>query len=113
MNQENIRLVIRILLLILYIILLAIQFFLFIQCIRKKNLKYGAACSVAAIASSVIAIGIMFFYDSLPGYGPMAGLTYFSEFMYSLGASVIFAGIFIISLLLNIIIYIIKKQKTI
>ena len=110
MPRDNIQLIVRILLLIIYIILLIFQFFLLIQFVKKKKHKYGVACSVVAITSSIIANRIMFLYNSLSGYGAMAGLTYFKEFMYSLRASIIFAGIFILSLLLNIIIYIINRR---
>ncbi|MDE5776997.1 MAG: hypothetical protein K2I10_00565, partial [Lachnospiraceae bacterium] len=81
------------------------------QFIRKKKQKYWLYTSIIAIIASLAAIGIMFYYDSLPGYGMMPGLTYFNEFMYSLLASIIFAGMFLLSLLSKIISIIIKRIK--
>lgn len=110
MHDQNIKFVLQVSLLMIYIVLLLVQIVLLFQFVRKKNNKYWLYTSIIAIISSVAAIGIMFFYDSLPGYGLLPGLTYINEWLYSLGASIIFIGIFMLSLLLKII-YLLKDKK--
>lgn len=101
MHSENIQLIIRIIILIFYILLLLIQIISLYKYVRKKQNKYWLYASITAILSSMTAIGIMFYYDSLPGYGFMPGLTYFNEWLYSFGAGIIFFVVFVISLLLK------------
>lgn len=47
----------------------------------------------------LIANGLRIYYDSLPGYGIMPGLTYIGEVLYSYGASIIYCVLFVISVL--------------
>lgn len=110
MHDQNIKFVLHVSLLMIYTVLLLVQIVLLSQFIRKKNNKYWLYTSIIAIISSVAAIGIMFFYDSLPGYGLLPGLTYINESLYSLGAGIIFIGMFLLSLLLKII-YLFKDRK--
>lgn len=112
MHNQNIQLVIKILLLLIYIILFVIQLVSLILFIRKKKQKYWVCSSITAMISSIAANRIMFYYDGLPGYGPLPGLTYFSEWIYSFWASIIFAGMFLLSIFLKIILKVRTKHKT-
>ncbi len=103
MHNQNIQLIVRISLLLIYIILFIIQIIFLILFIRKRKMKHLICSFTTSLISCISAIGIMFYYDSLPGYGPMAGLTYFSEFTYSFLASIMFAGMFLLSIFIYII----------
>lgn len=51
------------------------------------------------LVSTLLAVGLMWYFDSLPGFGMMPGLTYFAEVIWSLVASVVFAVLTLICLL--------------
>ncbi len=109
MFNENLRLTFEYVVLIVYILLFFLQIVLFIRFIKKRiNWIYPAG---TALISCIAAVILMFFYDSLPGYGPMPGLTYFAEFFYSFIASIVFAGMLILSILCRIILTFIARIK--
>ncbi len=110
MFNENLRLVFQYVLLIIYILLFFLQIVLFIHFIKRKN-KYWIYLAGTALISCMAAIILMFFYDSLPGYGSMPGLTYFAEWFYSFCASIVFAGMLILSIASRIILTFITRIK--
>ena len=109
MFHENLRLVFEYVLVIVYILLFFLQIVLLIRFIKRKNKWIYPAG--ASFISCIAAIILMFFYNSLPGYGPMPGLTYFAEFCYSFIASIAFAGMLILSILCRIILTFITRIK--
>lgn len=85
---------------ILYILLLAAQVVTLIFAIRRKASGYWIALLALEALSAVLAWGLGVWYDGLPGYGIMPGLTYFAEAIYSYGAVILFVGMTVISAIL-------------
>ncbi len=52
---------------------------------------------VLEVVSAAAALGLMFYYDSLPGIGMMPGLTYIAEVIYSMLFTAAFAVMAVIS----------------
>ena len=92
---------------LLYISLLAIQVLSFILAIRRKSKRYWVSLFVLESVSAVLAWRLGVWFDGLPGYGIMPGLTYLSEILFSYGAAVISLGIAALSAIL----WIILKKK--
>ena len=70
-------------LLITYIVILIFQIILFVITIRKKNKKnLWRILFSAELISLLISIGLMIYYNNLPGYGFMPGLTYLGEVLF-------------------------------
>ncbi len=91
-------------LLFCYIILLFVHLFLFWRVCRKPSrgrfiLLYSAellSCAVSGFAA--------IYFNRLPGYGFMPGLTYFGEVIFSLSAFCVFCFILMLSLVGGILI---------
>ena len=94
---------------ILYILLLAAQVVLLIFAIRRKPVGYWITLLALEVLSTVLAWALGVYYDSLPGYGIMPGLTYFAEAIFSYGAAILFGGMLVISAVLGIILH--SKRK--
>ncbi len=58
---------------------------------------------VLNIAATVLAFGVMWYFDTLPGYGMMPGWAYFAEVFYSLCAGVVYFLLTLISALCALI----------
>ena len=96
-------------LLITYIVILIFQIILFVISIRKKIKKLWRILFSAELVPLLISIGLMIYYNNLPGYGFMPGLTYLGEVLFSFGAVVLYC----ISFLISICSYIaISKKQT-
>ena len=98
-------------LLIIYLAVLAIQIVLFVRCIRQHSLKRWLILFVFEAASLVTAFLLMRYFDNLPGYGIMPGLTYFAATMYSLGAAVLYGIMLLLSFVTAIITQIRKESS--
>ena len=85
-------------LLITYIVILIFQIILFVISIRKKTKKLWRILFSAELVPLLISIGLMIYYNDLPGYGFMPGLTYLGETLFSLGAVVLYCINFLISI---------------
>lgn len=92
---------------ILYISLLAIQVLSFILAIRRKSKRYWVSLFVLESVSAVLAWRLGVWFDGLPGYGIMPGLSYISETLFGYGTAVISLGIAALSAIL----WIILKKK--
>ena len=92
---------------ILYIFLLALQVLSFILAIRRKTKRYWISLFVLEAASAVLAWRLGVWFDSLPGYGFMPGLTYISETLFGYGTAVFSLGIAALSAIL----WIVLKKK--
>ena len=85
-------------LLITYIVILIFQIMLFLISIRKKTKKLWRILFSAELIPLLISIGLMIYYNNLPGYGFMPGLTYLGEVLFSFGAVVLYCISFLISI---------------
>ena len=88
---------------ILYILLLAGQVILLIFAIRQKSIAYWMATWITEALSAALAWGLGVYYDGLPGYGIMPGLTYLSEAIFGYGTAVLSLGLLAISAVLRIV----------
>ena len=92
------EIVMALFLLITYIVILIFQIILFVISIRKKTKKLWRILFSAELVPLLISIGLMIYYNDLPGYGFMPGLTYLGEILFSLGAVVLYCISFLISI---------------
>lgn len=88
-----------------YILIFALQLFLLIRCFRRRT-GWGKLL-VLNIASTVLAGFLMWYFDTLPGFGMMPGLAYFAEVFYSLCA----CGGFSLLALITIVGMLLRKKK--
>ena len=88
---------------IFYIFLLALQVLSLILAIRRRTTGYRFTSLIASLLSAALTWGLGVYYDSLPGYGFMAGLTYISEALFGYGTAVISLGIAALSAILWIV----------
>jgi len=87
------------LMLIAYIVILVLQIVLLVLSLRKKQKKLWLILFLVEVIPMLIANGLRIYYDSLPGYGIMPGLTYIGEVLYSYGASIVYCLVFVVSVL--------------
>lgn len=95
-------------LLIIYILAFILQIVGLIKCI-KNNLKWRILILFETL-SIFAAMFLMYYYDNLPGHGFMPGLTYFAEVLGSFGAIILYITILVITLFIDLIIFLIKKK---
>lgn len=86
-------------LLVAYIVILVLQMVLLVLSVRKKQKKLWLSLFLVEVIPMLIANGLRIYYDSLPGHGIMPGLTYIGEVLYSLGASIVYCLVFVVSVL--------------
>ncbi len=94
-------------LLVLYIILLVFDVILLIDTARKPAKSKWLTLFISEAAFALLAVGVAFAFNSLPGTGMMPGLTYFAHVIFSICASLAFTVAFAVSA----IVYIILKIK--
>lgn len=94
---------------ILYIFLLALQVLSLILAIRRKSKRYWISLFILEAVSAVLAWRLGVWFDSLPGYGFMPGLTYLSETLFSYGAAILYCGMLAVSAVLGIVFYCKRK----
>lgn len=85
-------------LLITYIVIFTFQIILFVITIRKKTKKLWRILFSSELIPLLISIGLMIYFNNLPGYGFMPGLTYLGEIFFSFGAVVLYCISFLISI---------------
>lgn len=85
-------------LLMTYIIILKFQIILFVIAVSKKIKKLWWILFSAELIPLLISIELMIYYNNLPGYGFMPGLTYLGEVLFSFGAGVLYCISFLISI---------------
>ena len=85
-------------LLITYIVIFTFQIILFVITIRKKTKKLWRILFSSELIPLLISIGLMIYFNNLPGYGFMPGLTYLGEILFSFGAVVLYCISFLISI---------------
>ena len=90
---------------LLYFLLFAAQVWGLIRCFRvRKGLGKLALCNAASL---LLALVLLWYYDTLPGYGMMPGFAYFSEVFTSLCAAVVF---FVLTLVTTLC-WLLRKPK--
>lgn len=97
-----------IVLLISYILIFTFLIITLIKCFKKKIKWYRLF--LYEIISIILSIIFMTYYDSLPGYGFMPGLSYLGEVLISFGAIVLFSVLLVITIFLKFIIFLKKKE---
>lgn len=84
-------------LLITYLVVFIVQIIFFVNAVKRKNKKHWVSLFSLEIIPAFIALGLMLYYENLPGYGFMPGLSYLGEVLSSFGAMVIYGIMFVIS----------------
>ena len=84
-------------LLVIYMVIFIVQIYLLVVILRKQIKKLWALLFSLELIPMLLAIGLMKYYDSLPGYGFMPGLCYLGEVLFSYGAAVLYGVCFFIS----------------
>ncbi len=64
----------------------------------RKHKRIGLVL-VANLLSAGLALFLLWYFDTLPGHGPMPGFAYFPEVFYSLCAAAAFAVLALITIL--------------
>ena len=74
---------------IVYILLLLLQVAALIFAICRKARAYWVSAWITEALSAALAWGLGVYYDGLPGYGMMPGLSYISETLLGYGTALI------------------------
>ena len=98
--------------LIVYVAIFVLQIVLLVSAIRKKEISLWIFLFLLEVIPTIIAFILMKYFDSLPGYGFMPGLTYFGEVISSLGATILYAIMLFISLCALVITKVISKKDS-
>ena len=99
------------LLFIAYIAIFILQIALLVLSLRKKTKKLWLSLFLSEIIPMITAFILMRYYDSLPGYGFMPGLSYFGEVIFSLGAAVLYCIVLFVSIFIFVIMKIYTKRE--
>ena len=94
---------------ILYIFLLALQVLSLILAIRRKSKRYWVSLFILEAVSAVLAWRLGVWFDGLPGYGFMPGLSYFAETLFSYGAAILYGVLLVGSAVAGIVLHYTKK----
>ena len=94
---------------ILYIFLLALQVLSLILVIRRKSKRYWISLFILEAVSAILAWRLGVWFDSLPGYGFMPGLTYLSETLFSYGAAILYGMMLVGSAVTGLILHCKRK----
>lgn len=97
-------------LLILYLIVSIVQIILLVKSIKRKEIKNWIKVFALEVFSIIISTILLFYYNSLPGYGFMPGLSYLGEVLLSFGVAILYSVMLFITICTRIIIYE-KHQK--
>ena len=81
---------------------------LLILAICRRAIGYRLTSLIASLLSAALTWGLGAYFDSLPGYGFMPGLTYFAEALLGYGTALISLGIAALSGILWIVL---RKKK--
>lgn len=96
-------------LLIAYFIMFAAQITSLVFAVKKKTTKLWVGTFISEIIPLILSIITMMYFNSLPGYGFMPGLSYLGEILFSFGAAALYAIMILVSLVVFLCIR--KKRK--
>lgn len=99
------------LVLILYLVIFIGQIVLLVKAIKKKETKSWIKVFLLEVFSIIISITLWQYYEILPGYGFMPGLSYLDEVLFSFGNTILSAIMLFITICTKIIIYIKSKKS--
>ncbi|MBQ3544845.1 MAG: hypothetical protein IJA34_07675 [Lachnospiraceae bacterium] len=85
--------------LIIYILILILNIVLIVRAFRNKTKKHWINMFIVECISVTIALLVMLYHDSLPGYGVMPGFSYLGEILFSYVAMILYTVCLIVSLL--------------
>ena len=83
MNRENMNSLVSLILLISYLSVFIIEIVLLVKFFKSKQNKYWLINIILEICFIIISIIMFNYYDNLPGYGLMPGLTYVTQLLFS------------------------------
>ena len=81
----------------IYLVVLALQIALLVLSIKKRTKPLWISLFSLELVPMGIAAALGVYYDGLPGYGFMPGLSYLGEILFSYGAAVIYGVTFLVS----------------
>lgn len=90
-------------LLFFYLLALAIQIVMFAGCLKKPVRIRWSLLFLCELCALTAAVYFSIYYNFLPGYGMMPGLTYFAETMYSMAGAVVYLCMLVLSVLACVI----------
>ena len=93
---------------IVYILLLLLQAVALVFAICQKSTKARLTSLLFSLGCAPLAWGLGAYFDSLPGYGFMPGLTYFAEALLGYGTALLSLGFAALSGILWIVL---RKKK--
>lgn len=94
-------------LLIGYILILIALVAMLILSIRKNTRLHWVVLFSTELVSMLVSFGLARYFDALPGYGFMPGLSYLEEVVASYGAMIVYG----VTLLISIIFVIVRAGK--
>ncbi|MBO5180242.1 MAG: hypothetical protein J6B87_07865 [Clostridia bacterium] len=100
------------LVLILYLVIFIGQIVLLVKAIKKKETKSWIKVFLLETFSIIISITLWQYYENLPGYGFMPGLSYLGEVLFSFASTILSVVMLLITICAKIIIYIKSKKVT-
>lgn len=89
MNRENINDLLSLGLLISCLSVFIIEIVLLVKFFKSKQNKYWLINIILEICFIIISIIIFNYYDNLPGYGLMPGLSYITQLLFSFGSCIL------------------------
>ncbi len=92
-------------LIMIYTVTFIFQIIYLVKAIKNKTKKYWIKVFVLEIISIIISIILLFYYNSLPGYGFMHGLSYLVEVLVSFGVTILYSTMLFITICVKIIIF--------
>ena len=98
-------------LLIFYIAVFVAQIVLFVLAVKRKTNKNWLTLFLAEIIPMIISLCLMIYYNNLPGYGFMPGLSYLAEVLFSFGATVLYGVLLLVSICSFIVIKVKNKNN--
>ena len=96
---------------IAYIAIFILQIVLLVLSVRKKSAKLWLFLILSEVIPMIAAFILMRYFNNLPGYGFMPGLSYFGEVISSLGAVILYAVTLFISLCTFLVVKVLQKRK--
>lgn len=95
-----------------YILIFVVQIVLLVKAIRRNSKRRWIVLFAIELVPMLAAIVLKEYYNSLPGYGFMPGLSYLGEVLSSFLASVLYGVLLLVSISIFLIIEEKKKQVT-
>ena len=99
------------LLLVFFVVAIIGSITLLVFCFKKKNNKLWFILFGIEFFIIILSFFLMIYFDSLPGFGFMPGLTYLGHILLCLGAIIIFAVLLTTSIVSKVIIFELKQKK--